>query len=134
MRFRPCGPQLVTQHPFFTTRRGNMNTPLGLVGEQEYSPAKPVISQQLVHIDLRDERVQGVLERIRTVLMPVYPEAEYVSYVGTNPLGVYLEVYTSGNDFDGILKILSEKLGNLHIAAGVNVCVVPMRKRVQQAA
>lgn len=111
-----------------------MNKSLALVGEQEFEPARPVISQQLVHVDLRDERVQDVLERIRTTILPVYPEAEFVSYVGTNPLGVYLEVYTPGNDFDGILQVLSDKLGDLYIAAGVNICVVPVRKRTEQAA
>ena len=102
--------------------------------EQEYTPARPVISQQLVHIDLRDERVQDVLERIRLVIKSTYTDAEFVSYIGTNPLGVYIEVYTSGDDFDGVLKVLSEKLGDLNIAAGVNVCVVPLRKRVAMVA
>ena len=102
--------------------------------DQDFAPIKPMISQQLVHIDLRDERVQDVLERIRSVISGVYSDAEYVSYIGTNPLGIYLEVYTGGNQFDGILKILSEKLGDLHVAAGVNVCVVPLQKRTEQAA
>src|SRR5437016_5750191 len=102
--------------------------------EQEYSPARPVISQQLVHIDLRDERVQDVLERIRVAIKDAYSDAEFVSYIGTNPLGVYVEVYTSGNDFDGILQILSQKLGDLHVAAGVNVCVVPLQKRAVMVA
>jgi hypothetical protein len=103
-------------------------------GEQEYLPARPIVSQQLVHIDLRDERVQDVLERVMAVIKSAYNDAEFVSYVGTNPLGVYVEVYTSGNDFDGILQVLSEKLGNLNIAAGVNVCIVPLQKRVSMAA
>src|SRR5262249_46387113 len=103
-------------------------------GAPEYAPARPVISQQLVHVDLRDERVQDVLERIRVAVKGAYPDAEFVSYIGTNPLGVYVEVYTPGNDFDGILQVLSQKLGNLNIAAGVNVCVVPLRKRVVKAA
>lgn len=111
-----------------------MNASIALVEGQEYTPARPVISQQLVHVDLRDERVQDVLERIRGVVLSVYPEAEFVSYIGTEPLGVYLEVYTAGNNFDGILKALSERLGNLNIAAGVNVCVVPLKKRAVQAA
>jgi hypothetical protein len=102
--------------------------------EQEYIPAKPVISQQMVHIDLRDERVQDVLERIRAVVSAAYTDAEFVSYIGTNPLGIYLEVYTTGNDFDGILRVLSEKLGDLYVAAGVNVCVVPLQKHAEQAA
>ena len=56
-----------------------------------------------------------------------------MSYIGTNPLGIYLEVYTAGDDFDGILQVLSERLGDLHVAAGVNVCVVPLKKRVKAA-
>ena len=102
--------------------------------EQEYTPAKPVISQQLVHIDLRDERVQDVLTRVMSTIKTAYPNAEFVSYIGTNPLGAYVEVYTEGNDFDGILKVLSEKLGDLNVAAGMNVCVVPLRKRAAIAA
>jgi hypothetical protein len=102
--------------------------------EQEFGPARPVISQQLIHIDLRDERMQNVLSRLREVITESYSDAEYVSYVGTNPLGVYLEVYTAGDDFDGILTVLSDKLGDLSVAAGVNVCVVPLRKRMEQAA
>ena len=108
-------------------------SPVSMV-EQEYQPARPVISQQLIHVDLRDERVQDVLQRIREAVTAVYPTAEYVSYIGTSPLGIYLEVYTEGNDFDGVLQVLSEKLGDLHVAAGVNVCVVPLRKRAEQAA
>ena len=105
-----------------------------IIYEQEYAPAKPTISQQLVHIDLRDERVQDVLERVRSLISSVYTDAEYVSYVGTNPLGIYLEVYTAGDEFDAILRLLSEKLGDLHVAAGVNVCIVPLQKRDVQAA
>ena len=105
-----------------------------IIYEQEYAPAKPTISQQLVHIDLRDERVQDVLERVRSLISSVYPDAEYVSYVGTNPLGIYLEVYTGGDDFDAILRLLSEKLGDLHVAAGVNVCIVPLQKHIVEAA
>lgn len=112
------------------------HTQIGTVGttEHEYSPARPVISQQMVHIDLRDERVQDVLERIRLVVKDAYADAEFVSYIGTTPLGVYLEVYTAGNEFDGILSVLSEKLGDLHVAAGVNVCVVPLQKRMSMVA
>jgi hypothetical protein len=109
------------------------NSLIGAI-EQEYLPAKPVISQQLVHIDLRDERVQIALTRIMSTIKSAYPSAEFVSYIGTNPLGVYIEVYTDNNDFDGILKVLSEKLGDLNVAAGVNVCVVPLRKRAAMAA
>jgi hypothetical protein len=109
------------------------STLIGVV-EQEYSPARPVISQQLVHIDLRDERVQDVLTRVMSVIKGEFGDAEFVSYIGTNPLGVYIEVYTEQNDFDGILRVLSEKLGDLNIAAGVNICVVPLRKRVVMAA
>ena len=102
--------------------------------EQDYQPARCMVSQQLVHIDLRDERIQDVLDRVRAVILGTYSDAEFVSYIGTNPLGVYLEAYTAGDQFDGILKVLSEKLGDLHVAAGVNVCVVPLQKRAQQAA
>ena len=109
-----------------------MNTSVAF--EQDYVPAKPMISQQLVHIDLRDERVQDVLTRVREVISDTYADAEFVSYIGTNPLGIYLEVYTAGNDFDCILTVLSDKLGDLHVAAGVNVCVVPLQKHMEQAA
>ncbi len=112
----------------------NASVALVEVEGQEYRPARPVVSQQLVHVYLRDERVQDVLERIRNVIQAQYSGAEFVSYIGTEPLGVYLEVYTAGNDFDGILKLLSDRLGNLNIAAGVNVCVVPLKKRAVQAA
>src|SRR5438046_10684995 len=90
--------------------------------EQDYMPAKPMISQQLVHIDLRDERVQEVLIRVREGISGAYPDAEFVSYIGTIPLGIYLEVYTAANDLDGILSVLSEQLGDLNVDAGANVC------------
>ena len=67
------------------------------------------------HIDLRDERIQEALGRICEVVSAQYADAEYVSYIGLNPLGVYLEVYTEANDFDGILKVLSEQLGDLSV-------------------
>jgi hypothetical protein len=103
-------------------------------GELEYVPARPVISQQMVHVDLRDERVQDVLKRISELIKGAYADAEFVSYIGTNPLGIYLEVYTARDEFDGILRLLSDRLGDLHVATGVNVCVVPLQKRVEQAA
>ena len=64
----------------------------------------------------------------------VYRDAEFLSYIGTDPLGVYIEVYTPGDHFTGILRVLEEKLGNLQIAAGVPVCVVPRQKAAAQAA
>jgi len=45
-----------------------------------------------------------------------------------------VEVYTTDDHFLGILKLLDDKLGNLHIAAGLDVCVVPRRKAHVQAA
>ena len=96
-------------------------------------PTRPVVTQQLVHVDLQDERIMDVVDRVQRTIRAAYPTAEFVSYIGTNPLGVYIDVYTDGNDFDGILQVLSEKLGNLYIAAGINVCVVP-RKKAQAAA
>lgn len=95
---------------------------------------RPVITHRLVYVDLEDERVQDVLARIKRAISAAYPEAEYASYIGTNPLGVYLDVYTPGDDFDGVLKTLDDKLGDLNVAAGVNICVAPQRKAQVQAA
>lgn len=95
---------------------------------------KPMISEQLVYIDLRDERLQDVIGRISDAIKSSYRDAEFLSYIGTNPLGVYIEVYTAGDHFAGILRVLDEKLGNLQIAAGVPVCVLPRRKAAAQAA
>ena len=57
-----------------------MNTSVAF--EQDYVPAKPMISQQLVHIDLRDERVQDVLTRVREVISDTYADAEFVTAPG----------------------------------------------------
>jgi hypothetical protein len=75
-----------------------------------------------------------VLGRIIRAISNRYPDAEFLSYIGTNPLGIYVEVYTPNEEFKGILDILDDKLGNLHIAAGVSICVVPRRKVVAAAA
>ena len=77
---------------------------------------------------------QDVLGRIMRAIKTSYPDAEFLSYIGTNPLGIYVEVYTPNEEFKGLLDILDDKLGNLHIAAGVNICVVPRRKEVAVAA
>ncbi len=107
---------------------------LGVVSEHPtFFSTRPVITEQLVHIDLKDERIQDVLNRIIRAVKAEYPEAEFVSYIGTNPLGVYTEVYTPTQEFKGILDILDDKLGNLHVAAGVNIIIVP-KKKVQAAA
>lgn len=98
------------------------------------SNTRPVISQQMVYIDLRDERVQDVVDRVCRVIQGSYTDAEFVTYIGTNPLGVYIEVYTERDEFKGILSVLSDKLGDLHVAAGVNVCVLPRKKAQAQAA
>ena len=95
---------------------------------------RPVISQQLVYVDMQDERVQDVVDHVQRVIQRAYPDAEFVSYIGTNPLGVYVEVYTTRDEFKGILQILSDKLGNLNVAAGVNVCVLPKQKAQAKAA
>src|SRR5690242_111568 len=97
-------------------------------------PSRPVVTSTLVHVDLSDERLQDVLGRVVQAISGVYPDAEFASYIGTNPLGVYIEVYTNNNEFEGILRIMNEKLGNLHIAAGLDVCVLPRRKAQAQAA
>lgn len=102
--------------------------------EASTEAARPIISEQLVYIDLQDERIQDVLSRITRAIKATYTDAEFLSYIGTNPLGIYLEVYTPNEEFKGLLDILDDKLGNLHIAAGVNICVVPRRKVVAVAA
>lgn len=95
---------------------------------------RPVVSEQLVHIDMQDERVQDVVNRICMSIRQVHSDAEFVSYIGTNPLGIYIEVYTEQNDLHDILQVLDEKMGNMHVAAGVNVCVLPRKKAKAQAA
>jgi hypothetical protein len=94
---------------------------------------RPVITEQLVHIDLQDERIQDVLNRIIRAIKAEYPDAEFVSYIGTSPLGIYTEVYTVTQEFKGLLDILDNKLGDLHVAAGVNIIIVP-KKKVRAAA
>ncbi|HEX9990554.1 MAG TPA: hypothetical protein VGE45_19015 [Chloroflexia bacterium] len=103
-------------------------------GQLRSVSTSPVISPQMVYIDMQDERVQDVVLRVQRVIRNTYSDAEFVSYIGTSPLGIYIEVYTDGDEFDGILGILSDKVGNLNIAAGVDVCVVPRRKAKAQAA
>ena len=95
---------------------------------------RPVITEQLVHIDLQDERIQDVLNRITRAVKSEYADAEFVSYIGTNPLGIYTEVYTETQEFKGLLDILDDKLGNLHVAAGVNIIIVPKKKARAAAA
>lgn len=95
---------------------------------------RPQVSQQLVHIDLQDERVQDVVGRIQRAIVDKYPEAEFATYIGTQPLGVYIDVYTERDEFRGILQVLDDRLGNLYIAAGVPVCVAPRQKAQARAA
>ena len=95
---------------------------------------RPMVTPQRVFIDMEDERIQDVIARVQRTVLATHPDAEFVSYIGTNPLGVYIEVYTNEDHFIGILKLLDDKMGNLHIAAGVDVCVLPKRKVMAQAA
>jgi hypothetical protein len=95
---------------------------------------RPVVTPQRVSIDMEDERIQEVVSRLQRVILVEHPDAEFVSYIGTSPLGVYVEVYTTNDAFLGILKLIDDKLGNLHIAAGVDICVLPKRKVQAQAA
>lgn len=95
---------------------------------------RPQVSDGLVHIDLQDERVQDVVGRIQRAIADKYPDAEFSAYIGTQPLGVYINVYTARDEFRGILQVLDDRLGNLYIAAGVPVCVAPRLKVEQQAA
>lgn len=90
--------------------------------------SRPVVTEQLVHIDLQDERIQDALSRIIRAVKAEYEEAEFVSYIGTNPLGVYMEVYTPTQEFKGILDILDNKLTDLYVGVGVNICIVPKKK------
>jgi hypothetical protein len=94
----------------------------------------PVVSPELVYVDLRNERIQEVISRVQSAIQVNYPDAEFNSFIGTNPLGVHIEVYTANAELDNILQTLDSKVGNLHIAAGVDVCVIPRRKAQAQAA
>ena len=96
--------------------------------------ARPVVSPEMVYIDLQDERVQDVIGRVCRAIQSAYPDAEFSTYIGTNPLGIYIEIYTTGDHFSGILQTVTDKLGNLHIAAGVNVCILPRQKVEAKAA
>ncbi len=94
----------------------------------------PVVSPGFVYVDLHDERVQDVLGRIRRAIQEKYPSAGFSSYIGTQPLGVYLEVYTDGDEFRNVLRILDDSFGDLCTAAGVAVCVLPRQRAQAQAA
>jgi len=79
--------------------------------------------------------VQEAIGRITRAVREVYDDAEFVSYIGTNPLGVYTEVYTSANDFKDILDIIDTKLSDLNVAAGgVSLIIAPKRKAQAKAA
>ncbi|HYP20603.1 MAG TPA: hypothetical protein VEY08_11060 [Chloroflexia bacterium] len=95
---------------------------------------QPVVSQQMVYVDLNDERVQDVVSRVQRAISDKYPDAQFATYIGTNPLGVYIDVYTERDEFRGILQVLDDRLGNLYIAAGVAVCVQPRLKSQVRAA
>ncbi|HST05544.1 MAG TPA: hypothetical protein VLQ48_12530 [Chloroflexia bacterium] len=111
----------------FDTANGGTQEPVSI-------NTRPVISEQLVHIDLQDERIQDVIGRIIRVVKTEYPDAEFVSYIGTSPLGIYTEVYTPAYEFENILNILDDRLGDLHVAAGLNVVIVPKKKVASAAA
>jgi hypothetical protein len=96
--------------------------------------SRPVVTPQRVCIDMGDERIQDMLNRVQRAVVNKYPDAEFVSYIGTNPLGIYIEIYTTQDSFLGILGLINEKFDNLHISAGVDVCVLPKRKVQTQAA
>ena len=109
----------------------------GVVEEREdMQPVstQPVVSQQMVYVDLNDERVQDVVARVQRAISDKYPDAVFATYIGTNPLGVYIDVYTERDEFRGILQVLDDRLGNLYIAAGVAVCVQPRQKAQIRAA
>ena len=95
---------------------------------------RPVVTPQRVCIDMEDERIQDVIARLQRTILAEHSDAEFVSYIGTSPLGVYVEVYTQQDTFLGILRLIDDKLGNLHIAAGVDICVLPKQKVQAQAA
>jgi hypothetical protein len=95
---------------------------------------QPVVSQYMVYVDLQDERVQDVVGRVQRAISEKYPDAEFATYIGTQPLGVYIDVYTERDEFRGILQVLDDRLGNLYIAAGVAVCVQPRMKAQVRAA
>ena len=95
---------------------------------------QPVVSQQMVYVDLNDERVQDVVARVQRAISDKYPDAQFATYIGTAPLGVYIDVYTERDEFRGILQVLDDRLGNLYIAAGVAVCVQPRLKSQVRAA
>ena len=95
---------------------------------------RPVVTPQMVYIDMEDERIQDVISRVQRTVLASHPDAEFVSYIGTNPLGVYVELYTNEDHFVGILRLLDDKLGNLHVAAGVSICILPRKKARAQAA
>lgn len=107
---------------------------VGAPSEMLPTTTRPQVSQQLIYIDLHDERVQDVLGRIQRAITDKYPEAEFATYIGTQPLGVYIDVYTQRDEFRGILQVLDDRLGDLYIAAGVPVCVAPRQKAQSRAA
>ncbi|HUP27045.1 MAG TPA: hypothetical protein VM409_01315 [Chloroflexia bacterium] len=94
----------------------------------------PVVSPELVYIDMRNERIQDVISRVQRAILMTHPDAEFNCFIGTNPLGIHIEVYAANADLANILQTLDSRVGNLHIAAGVDVCVVPREKRQAQAA
>lgn len=104
------------------------------IGEPAAIHTRPVVSEQMVYVDLRDERVQDTIGRITNAVREEYPDAEFVSYIGTSPLGVYTEVYTTENDFGKIIEIVDSKLNDLRVAAGVDIVLVPKRKVAALAA
>ena len=75
---------------------------------------------------LWDEKTQKAIDEMKTMIRAAYPEACFHAYLGEDPVGVYLNAYTSAEDDFLVLDLISDRLVDLNIDKGVRLYVIPL--------
>ncbi len=76
---------------------------------------------------LSQPEMQVALAEMRAFILERFPEATFRTFVGDEPLGVYLATTVDVDDPDELLDVVIDRVLDLQIEHGIPLHVLPLR-------
>jgi hypothetical protein len=73
-----------------------------------------------------NDTMQHAIAEVEARILAVYPDATFRLVEGEDPIGLYLDAYTSAEDALAVLDLVSDWLVDLSVNAGVHLHVIPL--------
>ena len=86
-------------------------------------------------VDESDPRIQAAITELKDLILARFPEAEFSTYRGEDPDGIYLKSVVDIDDLDEVMNVVIDRVLDIEIDRELPVYVVmskPLRRTVAE--